>query len=99
LREIANAGTDLTALTRVGKRLLDKRARLAQQRVEQAEARKPKTKSRKQVMKMVRKLRVTELDDAEASPAQRMLHLTSEQAERLRNQLNAAYDAASAGRR
>ena len=98
LREIADAGTDLTALTRVGKRLLDKRARLAQQRVEQAEARKPKTKSRKQVMKMVRKLRVTELDDAEASPAQRMLHLTSEQAERLRNQLNAAYDAASAGR-
>jgi len=95
LREIADAGTDLVALTRVGKSLLDKRARLAQQRVEVAEARKPKAKSRKQVMKMVRKLRVSEPDDT--TPAQRTLHLTPEQAERLRNQLNAAY--ASAGRK
>lgn len=95
LREIADAGTDLVALTRVGKSLLDKRARLAQQRVEVAEARKPKVKSRKQVMKMVRKLRVSEPDDA--TPAQRTLHLTPEQAERLRDQLNAAY--ASAGRK
>lgn len=96
LREIADAGTDLVALTRVGKSLLDKRARLAQQRVEVAEARKPKAKSRKQVMKMVRKLRVSEPEPASGLPS--TLHLTSEQAERLRDQLNAAYDAASGKR-
>jgi len=95
LREIANAGSNLTTLSHVSERLLSKRARFAQQRVEVAEVRKPKAKSRKQVMKMVRKLRVSEPDDT--TPAQRTLHLTPEQAERLRDQLNAAY--ASAGRK
>jgi len=96
LGDIAKAGTDMTELARVWQKLMEKRATLAKQRAEQIEARKPKAKSRKQVMSMVRKLKVAEPEPTTGLP--RTLHLTSEQAERLRNKLNAAYEAASASR-
>jgi len=88
MREILNAGTNVAELNRIGKELAEKNVRIIQQRSATEDYVKPKTKSRKQVMKMVRRLNVDEPEEDETA---KRLHLTAEQALKLRDQLNRIY--------